>query len=73
MTLNEPDDGDKDGVCQVIVGLMQKDRRKARAKGEDNFAVGYMMYKVTGQCREGHLRKKTQTFVGKIDPGLLET
>ena len=25
---------------------MQKDRRKARAKGEDNFAIGYMMYKV---------------------------
>ena len=46
MTLNEPDDGDKDGICQVIVGLMQKDRRKARAKGEDNFAIGYMMYKV---------------------------
>ena len=47
VTLNEPDDGDKDGVCQIIVGLMQKDRRKARAKGEDNFAIGYMMYKVT--------------------------
>ena len=46
VTLTEPDDGDKDGICQVIVGLMQKDRRKARAQGQDNFAIGYMMYKV---------------------------
>ena len=46
ITLTEPDDGDKDGICQVIVGLMQKDRRKARAQGQDNYAIGYMMYKV---------------------------
>ena len=46
VTLEEPDDGDKDGICQVIVGLMQKDRRKARAQGQDNYAIGYMMYKV---------------------------
>ncbi len=44
--MDDPGEEDEDGLTQVIVGLMQKDRRKAKSQGEDYLTIGYMMYKV---------------------------
>ena len=33
VTVVDPDDGDEDGECMVIIELMQKDRRKLRSEG----------------------------------------
>ena len=46
LTVEDPGEDDEDGLTQVIVGLMQKDRRKAKSQGEDYLTIGYMMYKV---------------------------
>ncbi|XP_077138326.1 calpain-8-like [Ranitomeya variabilis] len=48
--LEEPDD-DHDGAshepcCTVIVGLMQKNRRRQRKLGEDLLSIGYALYRV---------------------------
>ena len=49
LTVDQPGEDDDDGLTQVIIGLMQKDRRKARARGEGegNYGIGYEMYKVS--------------------------
>ncbi len=48
LTVHEVGEDDDDGLAQVVIGLMQKDRRKARAKGQGDldFAIGYQMYQV---------------------------
>ncbi|CAJ0956941.1 unnamed protein product [Ranitomeya imitator] len=53
--LEEPDD-DHDGAshepcCTVIVGLMQKNRRRQRKLGEDLLSIGYALYR--GRSRFG--------------------
>ena len=45
VTVTDPDD-DGDNLCTVIVGLMQKDRRKKREQGLDMLTIGYSIYKV---------------------------
>ena len=45
VTVTDPDD-DGDNLCTVIVGLMQKDRRKKREQGLDMLTIGYCIYKV---------------------------
>ena len=44
--IDEPDDDDEDGNGSIIVGVMQKDRRKARNTGGDNHTIGYAVYGV---------------------------
>lgn len=44
--IEEPDDDDEDGLGCIIVGLMQKDRRKLRSEGKDNLTIGYAVYKL---------------------------
>lgn len=44
--IDEADDDDDDGNGTIIVGVMQKDRRKARNVGEDNHTIGYAIYGV---------------------------
>ncbi|XP_069624547.1 calpain-8-like [Ranitomeya imitator] len=51
--LEEPDD-DHDGAshepcCTVIVGLMQKNRRRQRKLGEDLLSIGYALYRLQNQ------------------------
>lgn len=46
LTVTDPDDDDDDNLCTVIVGLMQKDRRKKREQGLDMLTIGYCIYKV---------------------------
>ncbi|XP_040207327.1 calpain-2 catalytic subunit-like [Rana temporaria] len=51
--LNEDDDDPDDGEegCTFIVGLIQKNRRKARKVGEDMHTIGFAIYEVPPQLR----------------------
>lgn len=43
----EDDDPDDDEVgCSVVIGLIQKNRRKLRKSGEDMHTIGYAIYEV---------------------------
>ncbi|XP_071996136.1 calpain-2 catalytic subunit isoform X2 [Engystomops pustulosus] len=46
---DDPDDGE-DG-CTFIVGLIQKNRRKARKMGEDMHTIGFAIYEVPPQLQ----------------------
>ena len=49
---DDDDDDDDDDLSTVIVGLMQKGRRKLRKQGKDNISIGYTIYKISGEgCR----------------------
>lgn len=43
---DDPDDGQEG--CTVIVGLMQKNKRRRRKMGEDTETIGYAIYDVRG-------------------------
>lgn len=40
----DPDSDDEDGNGSVIIGLMQKDRRKMRREGKHELTIGYAVY-----------------------------
>ena len=40
VTVEEPDEDDEDGLSTIIVGLMQKERRKMRADGKSDLTIG---------------------------------
>ena len=42
MTVDEPDEDDEDGLSTIIVGLMQKERRKMRADGKSDLTIGWV-------------------------------
>lgn len=44
--VTDPDEDDEEEVCTVIVGLMQKDRRKLRCQGKANLTIGFDIYDV---------------------------
>lgn len=46
VTLTDPDDDDDDDLCTILVGVLQKDRRKKRKEGLDMLTIGYVIYKV---------------------------
>lgn len=46
---DDPDDGQEG--CTVIVGLMQKNKRRRRKMGEDMETIGYAIYEVRGFSR----------------------
>ena len=45
--LEDPDSDDEDDLCTVVVGLIQKDRRKKKKLGAQNLTIGFSIYKVT--------------------------
>lgn len=47
MSLEDPDEDDEDGLCTIIVALMQKNRRSRRNMGMDCLTVGFAIYHVT--------------------------
>ncbi|NP_001013519.1 calpain 2, (m/II) large subunit a [Danio rerio] len=57
----EDDDPDDNEVgCSVVIGLIQKNRRKMRKAGEDMHTIGYAIYEVPSQFhgqKEVHLDK----------------
>uniref|UniRef100_A0A8C1DFE8 Calpain 2, (m/II) large subunit a n=1 Tax=Cyprinus carpio carpio TaxID=630221 RepID=A0A8C1DFE8_CYPCA len=49
----EDDDPDDDEVgCSVVIGLIQKNRRKLRKSGEDMHTIGYAIYEVGNEALE---------------------
>uniref|UniRef100_A0A8C5B8C0 Calpain 2, (m/II) large subunit b n=1 Tax=Gadus morhua TaxID=8049 RepID=A0A8C5B8C0_GADMO len=56
--LNEEDDDPEDGEegCSVVLGLIQKNRRKMRKSGEDMHTIGFAIYEFHGQTQV-HLDK----------------
>ncbi|KAH3856524.1 hypothetical protein DPMN_099114 [Dreissena polymorpha] len=44
VVLTDPDD-DEDDLCTILIGLLQKDRRKKRKEGLDMLTIGYVIYK----------------------------
>lgn len=50
ISLNEPDDGHegraREPSCTVLLGLMQKNRRRQKRMGEGLLSIGYSMYQV---------------------------
>ena len=46
INITDPDDDDDENMGTVLVGLMQKDRRKKRKEGADLLTMGYAIYKV---------------------------
>ena len=46
INIPDGDDDDDEGSQKVIVGVMQKDRRKMRAQGERDLTIGYCVYEV---------------------------
>ncbi|XP_018913124.1 calpain-B isoform X3 [Bemisia tabaci] len=46
ITLVDPDEDDADNKCTVIVGLMQKNRRKQRKMGAECLTIGFAMYQL---------------------------
>uniref|UniRef100_A0A8C5A2M7 Calpain-2 catalytic subunit n=1 Tax=Gadus morhua TaxID=8049 RepID=A0A8C5A2M7_GADMO len=56
--LDEEDDDPEDGEegCSMVVGLIQKNRRKLRKVGEDMHTMGFAIYEFSGQ-RNIHLNK----------------
>ncbi|XP_018522602.1 calpain-2 catalytic subunit isoform X2 [Lates calcarifer] len=51
---DDPDDGEEG--CTFIVGLMQKNKRRMRKKGEDMETIGFAIYEYSGK-RQVHLKK----------------
>jgi len=45
----DPDSDDDDGNGSVVIGLMQKHRRKMRREGKNEMTIGYAVYEV-GCC-----------------------
>lgn len=46
MTLSDPNPEDEDGLCTVIIAVLQKNRREMKPQGLDNLAIGFAVYKV---------------------------
>ena len=49
MSVVDPDSDDDDGNGSVVIGLMQKNRRKMRKEGKNEMTIGYAVYEV-GCC-----------------------
>lgn len=47
VSLADPDEDDDDGLCTIIVALMQKNRRSRRNMGMDCLTIGFAIYRVT--------------------------
>ncbi|XP_065943515.1 calpain-9 isoform X3 [Magallana gigas] len=55
VTLTDPDDDDDDDLCTILVGVLQKDRRKKRKEGLDMLTIGYVIYKIPEESGAGPL------------------
>eukprot|EP00914_Ancora_sagittata_P021515 GHVO01042593.1.p1 GENE.GHVO01042593.1~~GHVO01042593.1.p1 ORF type:complete len:778 (-),score=128.21 GHVO01042593.1:745-3078(-) len=56
--VTDPDDGDDEDSGTIIIGLMQKERRKKRSEGLDMLTIGYAIYKLKEESSSGPLDVK---------------
>lgn len=57
MELEDPDEDDDEGLCTVIVALMQKNRRSRKNAGMECLTIGFAIYALTDR----DLQQKPQT------------
>jgi calpain len=58
ISVTDPDEGDDEDSGTIIIGLMQKERRKKRSEGLDLLTIGYVIYKLKEDCGTGPLEMK---------------
>ncbi|CAG0890828.1 unnamed protein product [Cyprideis torosa] len=51
LTLSEADDTDRDGLCSVLISLMQEYRRSERYKGVKLQQIGFLIYRAVNSRR----------------------
>ena len=49
--LEDPDSDDEEDNCTLVIGVIQKHRRKIKKLGAQNLTIGFSIYKVTF-CRD---------------------
>jgi len=49
ISLEDPDEGDEDEKCTVIINLMQRGRRAMRDEGLDLLTIGFCIYNIRGE------------------------
>ncbi|XP_037294116.1 calpain-B isoform X6 [Manduca sexta] len=54
VTLTDPDEGDEENKCTIIVALMQKNRRSQRHQGLECLTIGFAVYRLPDY---GHVPK----------------
>ena len=49
--LEDVDDGDDEdeALCTIVLGLIQKNRRRQKRFGAQNLAIGFAIYKVSSE------------------------
>merc|ERR1712004_242295 len=55
ISVPEPDDDDEDGKATVVIGVMQRERRKLKKVGHDNHTIGYAIYQCPDPDSAGNL------------------
>ena len=55
--LEDPDSDDEEDNCTLVVGVIQKHRRKIKKLGAQNLTIGFSIYKVNAlySCNESSL------------------
>jgi len=61
ISLEDPDDGDEENKCTVIINLMQKGRRALMDDGLELLSVGFCVYAIRGG-EAGHLDTEFFTY-----------
>ncbi|XP_034007539.1 calpain-2 catalytic subunit-like [Trematomus bernacchii] len=69
---DDPDDGESG--CSLVVGLIQKNRRRMRKMGEDMHTMGFAIYEVPDECRgQRNVRLRKNFFLRHASAARSET
>ena len=47
--LEDVDDDEDEALCTIVLGLIQKNRRRQKRFGAQNLAIGFAIYKVSSE------------------------
>ena len=61
--LEDPDDDDDVDNCSIVIGLLQKGRRKQKQSGAQNLTIGFAVYKVN----QSTLMRRSRGFLNFKD------
>ncbi|XP_069787116.1 calpain-2 catalytic subunit-like [Narcine bancroftii] len=74
--LNEADEDpdDDDEKCSLLVGVIQKNRRRQRKMGEDMHTIGYAIYEVPDECKDqNNIQMRKRFFMTHASKAKSET
>ena len=46
ISVEDPDDDDDENMCTILIGVLQKDRRKKKSEGFDYMTIGFSVYQL---------------------------